>query len=38
MIKRMIKRVGQFGDGRWRDAMPAGVPTAERAARHRPVL
>jgi hypothetical protein len=38
MIKRMIKRVGQVGDGRWRDAMPAGVPTAERSARHRPVL
>jgi len=38
MIKRMIKRVGQFGDGRWRDAMPAGVPTAEGSARHRPVL
>jgi hypothetical protein len=38
MIKRMIKRVGQFGDGRWRAAVPAGVPVAERSARHRPVL
>jgi hypothetical protein len=38
MIKQMIKRIGQFGDGRRRDAMPAGVPTAERSARHRPVL
>ena len=28
----------QVGDCRWRDGMPAGVPTAGRSAGHRPVL